>query len=65
MQLDAYAQQFGHSWPGEHLDSLTIQTLAARASRAASRLLLGQARRVRFRDRHQLDTVEGKTNTSG
>lgn len=60
-----YAQQFGHAWLGEHLDSLVIQTLASRAYRAANRLLLGQARRVRFKGRHQLDTVEGKTNTSG
>ena len=63
--LHAYAQQFGHSWLGEHLDSLVIQTLASRAYRAANRLLLGKARRVRFKGRHQLDTVEGKTNTSG
>ena len=45
--LHAYAQQFGHSWLGEHLDSLTIQTLATRAYRAANRLLVGKARRVR------------------
>jgi putative transposase len=63
--LHAYAQQFGHSWLGEHLDSLTIQTLASRAYRAANRLLLGKAHRVRFKGRHQLDSVEGKTNTSG
>ena len=63
--LHDYAQQFGHSWLGEHLDSLTIQTLASRAYRAANRLLVGKARRVRFKGRHQLDTVEGKTNTSG
>ena len=63
--LHSYAQQFGHSWLGEHLDSLAIQTLATRAYRAANRLLLGKARRVRFKGKHQLDTVEGKTNTSG
>ena len=63
--LHTYAQQFGHSWLGEHLDSLTIQTLASRAYHAANRLLLGTARRMRFKGRHQLDTVEGKTNTSG
>ena len=63
--LHAYAQQFGHSWLFEHLDSLTIQQLATRAYRAANRLLVGQARRVRFKGKHQLDTVEGKTNTSG
>src|SRR5215468_2804304 len=43
--LHAYAQQFGHSWLGEHLDSLVIQALATRASRAANQLLLGKARR--------------------
>src|SRR5215467_13083919 len=63
--LHAYAQQFGASWLGEHLDSLVIQRLSSRASRAANRLLLGTARRVRFKGRHQLDTVEGKANTSG
>jgi putative transposase len=63
--LHAYAQAFGQSWLGAHLDSLVIQTLASRAYRAANRLLLGTARRVRFKSRHQLDTVEGKTNTSG
>ena len=63
--LHAYAQQFGHSWLGEHLDSLAIQALASRAYRAANRLLVGKARRVRFKGKHQLDTVEGKTNTSG
>ena len=45
--LHAYAQQFGLSWLGEHLDSLTIQALATRAYRAANRLLVGKARRVR------------------
>src|SRR5260370_9825567 len=55
----------GHAWLGDHLDSLTLQKLASRAYGAANRLLLGTARRVRFKGRHQLDTVEGKTNSSG
>lgn len=63
--LHAYADQLRQSWLGEHLDSNTCQKLATRAYGAANRLLLGQARRVRFKGRHQLDTVEGKTNTSG
>lgn len=63
--LHAYAQQFGQCWLGVHLDSLTIQTLASRAYRAANRLLLGKAKRVRFKGREQLDSVEGKTNRSG
>src|SRR5215472_7526763 len=63
--LQAYAQQFGHSWLGEHLDSHVLQMLATRAYGAANRLLLGKARRVRFKGRHQLDSVEGKTNAAG
>src|SRR5712691_2094782 len=55
----------GHAWLGDHLDSLTLQKLASRAYRAANRLLVGTARCVRFKGRHQLDTVEGKTNASG
>src|SRR6516162_5467959 len=35
--LHAYAQPFGHSWLGEHLDSLLIQALATRAYHAANR----------------------------
>src|ERR1051326_3206208 len=45
--LHAYAQQFGHAWLGEHVDSLTIQPLASRAYGAANRLLVGRVRRVR------------------
>jgi len=63
--LHAYAHPLGHAWLGDHLDSLTIQKLASRAYGAANRLLVGKAKRVRFKGRSQLDTVEGKTNTSG
>jgi len=52
-------------WGSIASDSLTIPTLASRASAAANRLLLGRAQRVRFTGRHQLDRVEGKTTTSG
>src|SRR5258706_853752 len=54
----------GHAWLGDHLDSLTLQKLASRGYGAANRLLLGTARRVRFKGRHQLDTVAGKTTSS-
>ena len=63
--LQAFAQQFGHFWLGEHLDSHILQKLATRAYGAANRLLLGRAKRVRFKGRHQLDSVEGKTNAAG
>ena len=63
--LQANAQQFGHAWPGEHLDSHVIQKLATRAYGSANRLLVGQAKRVRFKGKAQLDSVEGKTNATG
>jgi putative transposase len=63
--LHAYAGTLRHSWLGEHLDANTVQTLATRAYRAANQLLLGRARWVRFKGRHQLDTVEGKKATVG
>src|SRR5258705_7203337 len=63
--LHAYVQPMGHTWLGDHLDSLTLQKLASRGYGAANRLLVGKTRRVRFKGRQQLDTVEGKTNTSG
>jgi putative transposase len=50
---------------GEHLESLTLQKLASRAYDTANRLLVGKAKRVRFKGQHQLDTVEGTTNSSG
>src|SRR5258707_2118778 len=63
--LHAYVQRVGHAWLGHNRYSLTLQKRTSRAYRAANRLLLGTARRVRFKGRHQLDTVEGKTNSSG
>jgi hypothetical protein len=63
--LHAYAQQFGHSWLGEHLDSLTVQKLATRAFLAAQRCAFGQGGRPRFKGKGWFDSVEGKTNKSG
>src|SRR5215472_1033774 len=54
--LQAYAQQFGHSWLSEHLDSHVLQERASRAYGAANRLLLGKAKRVRFKGKAQLDS---------
>ncbi len=63
--LHIYAGKIRQSWIGEHLDSLTSQKLASRAYQAANRLVLGQAKRVRFKGKNQLDSVEGKNNASG
>ena len=63
--LHDFAKPLLRSWLGGHLDSHTIQKLASRAYQTANRLLVGQAKRVRFKGRHQLDSVEGKTNANG
>lgn len=63
--LHAYAVQFGHSWIGEHLDSLTIQAVATRAFKAVNEYALGKKGNPRFKGKNQFDSVEGKNNTSG
>lgn len=63
--LHAYAKQFGHSWIGEHLDSLTVQALASRVFKSARRYAFGKAGRPRFKTYGQVDSVEGKNNVSG
>ncbi|MCI0404648.1 MAG: hypothetical protein L0209_01005 [candidate division Zixibacteria bacterium] len=63
--LHAYAKQFGHSWVGEHLDSLTIQALASRAFRSVERHAFGEAGRPRFKGYGQVDSVQGKNNSAG
>src|ERR1051326_6687893 len=39
------------AWIADHVEAVVAQTLATRAYRALNRVCLGQARRVRFRDR--------------
>ena len=63
--LHDYAKQFGHSYLGEHLDSLVVQAVASRAYKAVNDYVLGKKGRPRFKGRNQFDSVEGKTNTSG
>src|SRR5579859_7864715 len=63
--LHDYAGQFGHSWLGKHLDSLTVQKLASRAFDAVQQYHFGKRGRPRFKGLNQLDSVEGKTNSSG
>ena len=64
--LHEAAKRLRTGWIAEHIDSLMAQKLASRAYQAANRVCVGQARRVRFRSKGRgLDSVEGKTNTSG
>jgi transposase len=64
--LHEAAKRLRTSWLASHLDSLMAQKLASRAYQAANRVCVGEARRVRFRSKGRgLDSVEGKTSTSG
>ncbi|MDJ0716188.1 MAG: hypothetical protein QNJ54_18490 [Prochloraceae cyanobacterium] len=63
--LHSYAKHIRASWIGEHIDANTAQTLATRAFTASQKVLFGKARRVRFKGKNQLDSVEGKSNKQG
>jgi putative transposase len=63
--LHAYSTKIRNCWIGNHLDSTTAQKIASRAFKAVQRIAFGQAKRVRFKGKNQLKSVEGKTNTSG
>jgi transposase len=64
--LHHFATQANTVWIADHLDANTAQTLATRAYRAANRVCLGQAKRVRFKSKGRgVDSLEGKTNKQG
>jgi len=63
--LHSYSTKLRHSWIGEHLDSNTAQKLATRAYKAVEKVLFGKAKKVRFKGKNQLDSVEGKSNKTG
>ncbi len=63
--IQSQSTRIRHSWIGEHIDANTGQKLATRAFNAAQKVLFGQSKRVRFKGKNQMDSVEGKTNKSG
>ena len=63
--LHAYAKQFGHSWIGDHIDSLTVQALGTRIWKSVRQYAFGKAGRPRFKGYGQVDSVEGKNNAAG
>ena len=62
--LSRYATQVRRSWLAEHLDAHTVQTLAKRAFNAVSRVAYGKAKKVRFKGKRGLHSVEGKSQGS-
>jgi transposase len=63
--IQSFGTRIRHSWIGEHIDAHTGQKIATRAFNAAEKVLLGKTRRVRFKGKNQLDSVEGKSNAAG
>ena len=63
--LHAYATKIRHSWVGDHIDANTAQKLATRVFKAVQRVAFGQAKKVRFKGKNQLKSVEGKSNKAG
>lgn len=52
-------------WISEKLDAQAIQTIATRAFKASERMLVGNAKQVRFKSKGRYRSVEGKTNKQG
>ncbi len=52
-------------WIEDKLDAQVIQKLATRAFKAVEKVLLGQAKKIRFKSFDRLKSVEGKTNKQG
>ncbi|MFB2895924.1 hypothetical protein ACE1CI_23690 [Aerosakkonemataceae cyanobacterium BLCC-F50] len=63
--LHSFVTIIRNSWMGKHIDSTTAQKLATRAFKASQKVALGQGKKVRFKGKNQLDSLEGKTNKSG
>jgi len=60
-----YATTIRNSWINNHIDANTAQKIASRAFKAVQKVAFGQAKRVRFKGKNQLKSVEGATNKSG
>jgi len=63
--LHSYSTKIRNSWIGNHIDSNTAQKLATRAYKAVEKVLFGKSKKVRFKGKNQMDSVEGKSNKSG
>lgn len=65
--LQAFANKtaIASIWIKSHLDANTIQKIATRAFKAVERIMFGLARKVRFKQKGQFTSLEGKTNKQG
>ncbi|MBC1240709.1 RNA-guided endonuclease TnpB family protein [Nostoc sp. 2RC] len=65
--LQAFANKtsIASIWIKSHLDANTIQKIATRAFKALERMAFGKAKKVRFKQKGQFSSLEGKTNKQG
>jgi putative transposase len=66
-QLQYFAKKtaIASIWIKSHLDAQTIQKIATRAFKALERISFGKAKKVRFKQKGQFASLEGKTNKQG
>lgn len=66
-ELHSYATLVANKskWIAENIDSNTQQKLATRAFNATEKVLLGRAKKVRFKVPSRFHSLEGKTNKQG
>jgi hypothetical protein len=62
--LHEFVKEANCTWISDHIDSMLAQTLATRAYRAANRVCLGKAKKVRFRSKGQTRRVTATTRNS-
>ncbi|MHC5819623.1 MAG: hypothetical protein ACYT04_28050 [Nostoc sp.] len=65
MQSFANKTAIASIWIKSHLDANTIQKIATRAFKAIDRMAFGKAKKVRFKQKGQFASLEGKTNKQG
>lgn len=65
--LQAFANKIAIAsvWIKSHLDAQVIQKIATRAFKALERMAFGKAKKVRFKQKGQFSSLEGKTNKQG
>jgi hypothetical protein len=52
-------------WIAHKIDAQAVQTIATRAFKASERMMVGVAKKVRFKGKGRYRSVEGKTNKQG
>ncbi|MHB1653897.1 MAG: hypothetical protein ACYCVD_15695 [Desulfitobacteriaceae bacterium] len=59
--MSRFATEVRYSWLRLHLDAHTVQTLGKRAYNAASRVSFGKAKKIRFKGKRGIHSLEGKS----